>query len=114
MGNTTTPEINVLEIAGNAPDDLKLKLGDMRRVFTYGLKKQLNTFAQAIQLRLKLTELSIINKAEEPNKLEGRAVLEIDVEEGKWKRETYYFKLLYLLTFFRQFLASLSLSLSPI
>ena len=85
MGNATTPEFNILEVAGNAPDDIKRKLGNMRRFFNYGSKKQqqLNAFGKDIQLRLKLTELSIINKAEEPNKLEGRAVLDIDVAEGK-------------------------------
>ena len=85
MGNTTIPEFNILEIAGNAPDDIKRQLGNIPRFFTYGSKRkqQLNTFGKAIQLRLKLTELSIISKAEEPNKLEGRAVLEIDVAEGK-------------------------------
>jgi hypothetical protein len=98
MGNTTTPEFSISEIAGNAPDDMKHKLGNMSRIFHYGSEKQqqLNTFAKAVRLRLKLTELSIINKAEEQNKLEGRAVLEIDVAEGKWKRKTliiYYIKL---------------------
>ena len=84
MGNTTTPESNILEVAGNAPDDIKLKLGNIPRFFSYGSKQQqMNTFGKAIQLRLKLTELSIISKAEEQNKLEGRAVLEIDVAEGK-------------------------------
>ena len=84
MGNATTPEFNILEVAGNAPDDIKLKLGDIPRFFNYGSKQQqMNTFGKAIQLRLKLTELSIISKAEEQNKLEGRAVLEIDVAEGK-------------------------------
>lgn len=85
MGNNTTPEFNILEIAGNAPDDIKLKLGNIPRFFSYGSKKQrqMNIFGKAIQLRLKLTELSIISKAEEPNKLEGRAVLEIDMAEGQ-------------------------------
>ena len=85
MGNTTVPEFDISQVAGNAPDDIKLQLGDMTRFFIYGSKRrqqQLDTFGKAIQLRLKLTELSIINKAEEPNKLEGRAVLEIDVAEG--------------------------------
>lgn len=87
MSNTTIPEFNILEIAGNAPDDIKLRLGDIPRFFNYGSKRlgrqQMNTFGKAIELRLKLTELSIISKAEEPSKLEGRAVLEIDVAEGK-------------------------------
>ena len=82
MDNTTIPEFNILQVAGNAPDDIKLRLGNVPR-FLHGSKRQLlNTFGKDIELRLKLTELSIISKAEEPNKLEGRAVLEIDVAEG--------------------------------
>ena len=85
MGNTTIPEFDISQIAGNAPDDIKLRLGDMSRFFNGSKKRQQlkNRFGKAIELRLKLTELSIISKAEEPNKLEGRAVLEIDVAEGK-------------------------------
>ena len=92
MGNATTPEFNILEVAGNAPDDIKRKLGNMRRFFNYGSKKQqqLNAFGKDIQLRLKLTELSIISKAEEPNKLEGRAVLDIDVAEGKQTKNSLF------------------------
>ena len=63
-------------------------LGNIPRILNYSPKKQRelndsNSFGKAIELRLKLIELSIISKAEEPNKLEGRAVLEIDVAEGK-------------------------------
>jgi acyl-coenzyme A thioesterase 13 len=86
MGNTTIPEFDISQVAGNAPDHIKRRLGDIPS-FDYGAKTRsmLNTFGKAIELRLKLTELSIISKAEEPNKLEGRAVLEIDVAEGKRK-----------------------------
>lgn len=82
MDNTTIPEFNILQVAGNAPDDIKLRLGNIPRFFNGSKRQQLNTFGKAIELRLKLTELSIISKAEEPSKLEGRAVLEIDVAEG--------------------------------
>lgn len=80
MDDTTTPEFNIsgLEVAGNVPDDIKLKLRNLPRNF-----KPLNIFGKAIQFKLKLTEVSVINKAEEPNKLEGRLVYEIDVAEGK-------------------------------
>jgi hypothetical protein len=90
MGDTgtTIPEFNMLEVAGNAPDDIKLRLGKILFGLKYGpknLRQQLNTqFGMAIQLRLKPTEFSIISKAEEPNRLEGRAVFEIDVAEGQY------------------------------
>lgn len=80
----TIPEFDISEVTGNASDDIKLKLGNILRAFNYGSKRQqLNTFGLSIQLRLKPTEFSINSKAEEPNKLEGRAVFEIDVAEGQ-------------------------------
>jgi acyl-coenzyme A thioesterase 13 len=86
MGNTTIPEFDILQVAGNAPDDIKLQLGDIPRFFNGSKRRQqLNRFGKAMEFRLKLTELSIISKAEEPTKLEGRAVHEIDVAEGKRK-----------------------------
>ena len=79
----TIPEFDISQVAGNAPDKIKLQLGNIPRFLSGSKRKrQLNSFGKAIELRLKLTELSIINKAEEPNKLEGRAVLEVDVAEG--------------------------------
>ena len=94
MSNTTIPEFDISQVAGNAPDKIKLQLGNIPRFLPRFLsgskrKRQLNTFGKAIELRLKLTELSIINKAEESNKLEGRAVLEIDVAEGT---KVFFFK----------------------
>ena len=82
MNNTTIPEIDISQIAGNAPDDMKLWLGNIPRFFNGSKRQHLDRFAKAIELRLKLTELSILSKADEPNKLEGKAVLEIDVAEG--------------------------------
>lgn len=84
-GNTTIPEFDISQVAGNASDHIKRRLGDISSAKTRLLSLSNSTFGGAIGLRLKLTELSIISKAEEPNKLEGRAVLEIDVAEGKRK-----------------------------
>jgi len=82
---TPIPEFDISEVAGNASDDLKLKLGNILLAINHASgskgQQQLNTFGKAIQLRLKPTEFSIISKAEEPTKLEGRAVFEIDVAE---------------------------------
>jgi hypothetical protein len=87
------PEIDISQIAGNAPDNIKLRIGNI----PHNLKKnqptskpELNSFGRAIELRMKLTELSIINKVEEPKKLEGRAVFELDVVEGP--KFNYLFK----------------------
>ena len=88
---TTTPEFDISEVAGNASDEIKFKLWNIlvsNFASRHGSKRQqqlpVNIFGKTIQLRLKPTEFSIISKAEEPNKLEGRAVFEIDVTEGQY------------------------------
>ena len=83
--STTIPEFDISHVAGNAPDDIKRRLGDVARFFNGSKERRKveNRFGKAIESRLKLTELSIVSKAEEPNKLEGKAVLEVDVVEGK-------------------------------
>ena len=48
----------------------------------YAGKTTSDTFGQSIQRRLKVVEVSVNKKAEEPKKLEGRVVLETVVEEG--------------------------------
>ena len=80
--NSTIPAFDISHIAGNAADSIKLKLRDIPGFLESPKHKFKNSFGRAIELRMKLTELSIISKAEEPNKLEGRAVLEVDVAEG--------------------------------
>ncbi|KDR84291.1 hypothetical protein GALMADRAFT_237049 [Galerina marginata CBS 339.88] len=79
-----TEEFDVSQVAGNAPEEIKRSLGNAKAYFASFRKpgqRQLNMFGKAIQERLKVTELSIVKKAEEPNKVEGRAVLELDVAE---------------------------------
>lgn len=81
MVDTTSPasKFDISTVAGNAPDNIKLLLGNVVDLFA---KRTLNSFGKEIELRLKVTELSITTKADEPTKLEARAVLEIDVTEG--------------------------------
>jgi acyl-coenzyme A thioesterase 13 len=80
--NSTIPAFDISQIAGNAPDSIKLQLGNIPGFLNNPKRKFKDSFGRAIEFRMKLTELSIISKAEEPNKLEGRAVLEVDVAEG--------------------------------
>lgn len=83
MDKTAIPEI-LQQVSGNISDKIKVRaLVQLGIIRDGSARQQLNTFGKAIGLKLKLTELSVVNKAEEPNKLEGRAVLEIDVDEGK-------------------------------
>ncbi|KAF9480193.1 hypothetical protein BDN70DRAFT_877948 [Pholiota conissans] len=82
--STTIDKFDVSTIGGNAPDEIKRLLGNPRAFWATFLKpgqRPLNSFGKAISDRMKVTELSIISKAEEPNKLEGRAVLELEVWE---------------------------------
>ena len=76
---------DVTTVSGNVSDEIKKFLGDHRNLFATFWKpghKPLNSFAQTIQQRMRVTERSVYEKAEEPHKVEGRAVLEIEVAEG--------------------------------
>lgn len=79
------PHFDTSQVAGNAPEEIKRVLGDPRTFFASFLKpgeRPLNGFRKDIMERMTVTELSILQKAEEPQKMEGRAVLEVDVSEG--------------------------------
>lgn len=83
MTSTTTdrnvPDIS--RIAGNASHDIKQFLAGS--VLTkHDQKERSQTFAESIQRRLQVTEVSINKKAEEEKKLEARVVLELEVSEG--------------------------------
>ncbi|KAH8108368.1 HotDog domain-containing protein [Phellopilus nigrolimitatus] len=65
------------DIAGNASDEIKQHLAGI--LFTFmGRGKG---FADAIGGRVKIIEVNIQEKAEEPQKREGKVVCEIDVED---------------------------------
>ncbi|KAJ3501718.1 hypothetical protein NLJ89_g9215 [Agrocybe chaxingu] len=75
---------DVNSVAGNAPDNIKRLLGNPRAFyesFQDPRKPPVDYFGKAIEKRMVITEISILEKADEPNKLEGRAVLEIVVEQ---------------------------------
>ncbi|KIJ69830.1 hypothetical protein HYDPIDRAFT_35288 [Hydnomerulius pinastri MD-312] len=74
--------VDVSTIGGNAPRELKQSLIDL---VTAGAKsnkaKGFRGFEPEIASRLVWTEISVLKKAEEPEKLEGRVVFEITVED---------------------------------
>ena len=74
-------------IAGSAPFEVKKTVASLRR---FHLSKG-RRFGDSIGLRMELTELSVSNKAEEPEKMEGKAVFELVVEEGAstFARDTF-------------------------
>lgn len=73
--------VDVSTIAGNASDDIKTFLGDASNLFGNRTDFPGPIFGEAIQKRLRVTEVSVNKKAEEPKKLEGRVVLETVIEE---------------------------------
>jgi len=79
-------QFDVSQIGGNASEEIKRLLGDPEAFFNSfrkpGQSPPLNAFGRDIELRMKITEISILKKKEEPQKLEGRAVMEIEVQEG--------------------------------
>ncbi|TDL18590.1 hypothetical protein BD410DRAFT_793126 [Rickenella mellea] len=71
---THDPE-DVSHIAGNASDDLKGHVLAMQRLFM----GDGTAFGDSIGRRVKVAEVSVRKKADEPEKLEGRVVCEIIV-----------------------------------
>ncbi|KAF8180203.1 HotDog domain-containing protein [Pholiota molesta] len=67
-------------IAGNASDDIKQLLGNPGAFLTNRPTSHHGPiFAEDIQRRLKVTEISIQRKAEEERKMEARYVVEVEV-----------------------------------
>jgi len=78
-------EFDVSTIEGNAEPRLKRLIGDMPTFFRGGRIPGVEgpLYCEWMYKRFKVTEVSILRKAEEPKKAEGRVVVEIDVTEGK-------------------------------
>ena len=81
---TEGDNFDIAQITGNASNETKQTAGNPGYFATrrsHGITPPV--FAESIQKRLKVTEISI-NKKEEERKLEARVVLEIDVTGGEW------------------------------
>lgn len=74
-------------IAGNVSDDVKRALGFPEKYFVNEDAPPSPIFGEAIHRRLKVTEMSVYNKVEEPSKLEVRVVVETVVVDGKPESE---------------------------
>ncbi|KDR84348.1 hypothetical protein GALMADRAFT_220121 [Galerina marginata CBS 339.88] len=72
---------DITRIAGNAPDEIKQTIGDPSAFLANRRPFETPIFGQSIQGRLKVTEISINNKAEEERKTEARVVMEVEVSE---------------------------------
>lgn len=76
-----TASVDISTISGNAPPAVKKAVANPRaRVTTSDHAGR--RFADSVGGRLRVTEVSINQKAEEPEKLEGRVVCDLTVEEG--------------------------------
>ena len=77
-------QFDVSTIEGNAEPWLKERVGDTVTFFRGGRIPGVEgpLYCEWMYKRFKVTEVSILHKAEEPRKTEGRVVVEIDVTEG--------------------------------
>jgi len=73
---------DVSHISGNVSDEVKRFLGNTVDFFIGRRPGPLPIFGESIIKRMVVNEISVKEKAEEPQKLEGRFVCEITVEEG--------------------------------
>lgn len=78
--------LDTSKIAGNGSDELKQLLGDIGEFFHSRRAAGMITsgFGEAIQRRLRVTEISFNKKAEEERKKEARMVMETEVHEGTY------------------------------
>ncbi|KJA29568.1 hypothetical protein HYPSUDRAFT_126084 [Hypholoma sublateritium FD-334 SS-4] len=74
-------DLDVSHVSGNAPDHIKRVLSNTTAFFANRQPDKIKgkIFAEDMQKRFKVTEVSILRKVEEPNKLEGRVVVELEV-----------------------------------
>ena len=70
------------QIAGNVSDKVKRSLGDIGELLNRSVPRGTTVFAESIGRRLKVTEISVNNKVDEPSKSEARFVAEVDVTQG--------------------------------
>lgn len=73
---------DISKIAGNCSEETKQLLGNIRTFLRFGGKEGTTQFGDAIQSRLRVTEMTVNKKVEEENKLEAKVVMEIEVQEG--------------------------------
>jgi acyl-coenzyme A thioesterase 13 len=81
------PENNIdtSQVKGNTSPKIKLAMLDSLVQPSHVLRttdKPFRGFKAEFVSRMQLTEASILSKAEEPDKLEGRVVFEVIVDEG--------------------------------
>ncbi|KAK7029371.1 hypothetical protein VNI00_014625 [Paramarasmius palmivorus] len=75
-------EADVSHISGNASNRVKAFVADLSTFYGVNMYPELKaTFCDYIIPRIKVTEVSVLKKAEEPMKVEGRVVCSLTVED---------------------------------
>ena len=77
-GDFEIDEDEVKKVTGNASDDIKALLIHLNQIYSMGEEG----FGGRISTKIVFKEASILPKPEEPQKLEARVVVELDVCEG--------------------------------
>jgi acyl-coenzyme A thioesterase 13 len=75
---TPLPLEEAAKIPGNCSPELKQRMAYM----TLMMSRSSENFGTSISRNLKLTDVSVNEKAEDPAKLEARVVCEMDVQKG--------------------------------
>jgi acyl-coenzyme A thioesterase 13 len=81
-------EIDTSQVEGNASPEVKLTLLSalhfmrLSHVSRSTSDKPFRGFESEFASRLRLTEISILSKTEEPEKFEGRVVAQVTVDKG--------------------------------
>ncbi|KAH9482186.1 hypothetical protein JR316_0004281 [Psilocybe cubensis] len=81
MSDSHSTSINISKIAGNAPDEIKELLGDLGTFLGVGLRNGTVEFGNAIQSRLRVTDITVRKNPVEENKTEAKVIMEIQVQE---------------------------------
>ena len=80
---TTEEASRISRIKGNVSDDIKHTLGNIAIYFGTHLSEP-PLFGATIIDRLVCTEIFLDKNVDEPEKLEAKVVVELEVKEGRW------------------------------
>ena len=78
MAHSSEQDFDPSTIAGNTSEGIKEAIYSLIQF----VPPESTIFAESIQKRLKVIELSVKDKDDEPKKTEARVIFEVDVTEG--------------------------------
>jgi acyl-coenzyme A thioesterase 13 len=85
MAHSLEGKFDASTITGSISDDIKRAIGASVDLMTVNqfVPPESMVFGESIQKRLKVVEISVKEKADEPKKKEARVVVEVDATEGQ-------------------------------